>query len=51
MFRCLLLFVVGIIIVVGRFKEIQDGSHGVVDPLSFVLKEECVVITVRAESG
>ena len=44
-FCCLLLFVVG------RLKEIQDGSHGVVGPLSFVLKEERAVVAVRAESG
>ena len=43
--RCLLLFAVG------RLKEIQDGSHGVVGPLSFVLEEERAVMAVRAESG
>ena len=36
---------------VGRLKEIQDGSHGVVvGPLSFVLEEERAVMVVRAES-
>ena len=35
---------------VGRLKEIQDGSHGVVGPLSFVLEEERTVMAVRAES-
>ena len=44
-FCCLLLFAVG------RLKEIQDGRHGVVGPLSFVLKEERAVVAVRAESG
>ena len=32
-------------------KEIQDGRHGVVGPLSFVLKEERAVMAARAESG
>ena len=44
-FCCLLLFAVG------RLKEIQDGRHGVVGPLSFVLKEERAVVAVRAKSG
>ena len=44
-FRCCLLFAVG------RLKEIRDGCHGVVGPLSFVLEEERAVMAVRAESG
>ena len=44
-FRCCLLFAAG------RLKEIRDGCHGVVGPLSFVLEEERAVMAVRAESG
>ena len=43
-FRCLLFFVVG------RSKEIQDERHGVMDPLTSVLREERTVVVARAES-
>ena len=46
----LIVFCCFLLLAVGRLKEFQDGSHGVVGPLPFVLKEECVVMDVRAES-